>query len=88
MAVTEKEMEKVKAFFEEAREEERLVLINVPEIDVLYHFSEWPCVLRVANGDSIELWACELSDDFQVLGAIQVGTQDEFGRNLWLPGVK
>lgn len=88
MAVTDKEKEKVQAFFEAAQTEGRLELIEVEEVDVLYHYSEWPAVLRVVKPEGVELWAAKLNNDLTVAGAIQVGTQDKFGRNNWLSGVK
>ena len=91
MAVTEREREKVQAFFELAYAEKRLVPLQVEELDVLYHYSEWPAVLRVPTPNGIELWASMLEQKqdktFLVIGAVKVGTQDEFGRNQWLPEV-
>lgn len=84
MAITERERERVQAFFEKAQEEGRLTPLDVTDIDVLYPYSQWPCVLRIVKEKTIELWACELDEELKIIGAIQVGTQDEFGRNHWV----
>jgi len=83
LAVTEKEQHAVTAFFEQAKEEKRLTNFVVSEIDVLYPYTNWPCVLRVATEKGVELWACELNRALEVIAAIQVGTQDNYGNNHW-----